>query len=252
MHRIARINLCLSMLFSLLHCQSQAEETLHLDRVLDNHFEAMGGAESLKALCNIKLRLKIWEADFEVEGLYRASADGQVRIDIFAGSQRVFSEGIDENGGWQQNGEASEVLGMSEEGLLALQRGIQRNLAGLMGYSTQEGNARLRDRQTLAGVDYVVLETTEWDGSRQLFINPDSWLVERSREIKALHPDADATELSTEELHSDFRPLCGVLRSYKSENHDLATEELIQSTEIIEAHCNIDRSELGLARPKAA
>ncbi len=120
-----------------------------------------------------------------------------------------------------------------------------------MSYGSQDGDAHLVGRRVLAGTDYYVLETSEGDGmQRQHFIHPQSWLVERSRETKALHPDISPTQINTEEHHSRFQPLCGVRRSYMTESYDLATKELIQSTEVLEGSCNIDDAELDLARPQ--
>jgi len=230
------------------YCLSTDEESL--ESVLRNHIEAMGGVNSLMRLRNLKLRLKIKEPEFEVEGLYRASRIGQMRIDIFAGEDRVFSEGIDASGGWQQNGAGSPILEISSEGLLALQEGIQRNLRGLLTLTNENNDARLLERQTLEGIDYFVISTSGSDGTvRQLFIHPETSLVDRSRESKALHPDVSAVEIDTEERHMLFKPLCGVLRSYKSESFDLQTQQQIQSTEILEGSCNLDNAELDLARP---
>ena len=229
-------------------CLSADENTLQ--SVLANHIDAIGGVDSLVGLRNLKLRLKISEPEFEVEGLYRASSDGQMRIDIFAGEDRVFSEGIDANGGWQQNGAGSQILEISAQGLLALQRGVQRNLRGLMALTNEDDDARLLGRQTLEGIDYFVVGTSDPGGTaRQLFIHPQTWLVERSRESKALHPDVSAVKIDIQERHMLFKPLCGVLRSYKSESFNLQTQEQIQSTEILEGRCNLDNDELDLARP---
>lgn len=234
----------------LLSGPAYTSEGITLDEVLERHFEAMGGRARIDALRNVKLRLRIEEPEFVVEGLYRASTDGRMRIDIFADDVRVFSEGVDAEGGWQQNGQGTEITGISEEGLRALQRGIGRNLTGLLALSSTASNTRLLGRQRLAGVDYFVIEAAESDGGlRQLFIHPESWLVERSRESKALHPDISATEIATEERQTEFRPLCGVLRSYKSEGLDLASGALIQTTEIVEGSCNLDDPALELSRP---
>lgn len=244
----ARLSFALALL--LLTGLAPASEDITVDRVLERHLEAIGGRERLGAISNVNLRLRIWEPEFAVEALYRASADGRMRIDVFADEVRVFSEGVDAEGGWQQNGQGTEITGISEEGLLALQRGIGRNLTGLLTLSSHAGNARSLGRQTLAGVDYFVIEAAEPDGGlRQLFVHPESWLVERSRERKALHPDIDDTEIVTEERHSQYRPLCGVLRSFETESFDLASGALIQATEIVEGSCNLDDSALELSRP---
>jgi len=227
-----------------------AQETLNLEQVLAHHLEAMGGKENISSLRNLELKLRIWEPEFEVEGFYRASVEGMMRIDIFAGEQRVFSEGIDAAGGWQQNGEGAAVLGISEQGLLALQQGIRRNLRGLMHVPSSNDLSRSLEQQYLDGTNYFVASLNEPDGIvRTLYINIENWLVERTRQVKALHPDIDSTEIRTEERHSLFKPLCGVMRSHREESFDLETKALLQTTEIIEGRCNLDSTELNLGRP---
>lgn len=44
-------------------------ETMDLETLIANHLQAMGGIEAYAALDNLKLRLKIWEPEFEIEGI---------------------------------------------------------------------------------------------------------------------------------------------------------------------------------------
>jgi hypothetical protein len=65
------------------------------------HTLARGGVEAIESAHTVAIRLRIVEPKFTVEGLYQASRDGQMRIEVFADGKRVFSEGYDGRRGWQ-------------------------------------------------------------------------------------------------------------------------------------------------------
>ncbi|HJZ11540.1 MAG TPA: hypothetical protein VJ521_05295, partial [Acidobacteriota bacterium] len=66
----------------------------------------------------------------------------------------------------------------------------------------------------------------------QLYVNPENWLIERTRVKKALHPDIDPKEKWSETRFSDFRKSDGLLRSFKSVQVDLESGEVMQTTTV--------------------
>jgi len=64
-----------------------------LDSILSENARAQGGAQ-LADIQAVRIKLHIQEPTFEVEGVYTATREGRMRIDIYAGGQRVFAEGL--------------------------------------------------------------------------------------------------------------------------------------------------------------
>lgn len=221
-----------------------------VEEILTNHVDATGGADAANDLANIRLDAEIVEPEFTVTGVYRASREGWMRVDIFAGEQRVFSEGIDRRGGWQQAGTGAAITAAGDDATAALAHGIEFNLFGLHDLGTRGHRAELVGRERVDGIDYFVVALTLADGfERHLYINPDTWLIERHRETSALHPDLDSEERPAETIESDFQTMCGVLRPTRSRKIDLETGEEIQRSSVTAFDCNLAPAALDIARP---
>ncbi|MDF2176902.1 hypothetical protein P2G88_01375 [Aliiglaciecola sp. CAU 1673] len=80
---------CLTLL-SLLTAPALSADALQ--QVLETHQSSLGEVTAWQATQNISLKLSIKEPGFEVEGIYRASKDGKMRIDIFSEGKPVFTE----------------------------------------------------------------------------------------------------------------------------------------------------------------
>ena len=111
-------------------CAPDPDPGMTLERLLEAHAEARGGKAALENLQSMTVDLEIVEPDFTVTGQYRASRDGRMRIDVYAGDQRVFTEALGPDGGWQMFGDG-KVADLSPGRDVALQRGVIGNLHGL-------------------------------------------------------------------------------------------------------------------------
>jgi len=72
-----------------------------LESILEKNTEAHGGTGNFERIGNVRFQLAIREPGFKISGTYVATRDGNMRIDIEAGGQRVFSEGLYQNQAWQ-------------------------------------------------------------------------------------------------------------------------------------------------------
>lgn len=227
----------------------ESEAGLTAEQVIARHVEAIGGGDSIDAIRNIHIQPEIVEPEFTLLGDYRATREGRMRVDVFIGGERVFSEGIDGDGGWQQNGAGADFTDTAPLARAALERGIEFNLFGLHDLAARGHRASLFGREEIDGVNYYVIHVASDEGfERFYFINPETWMIERNRETSALHPDLDDEERPAETILSNFQEFCGVQRPTETRKIDRETGEEIQRTRAFLVECNLDPDSLRIGR----
>lgn len=208
-----------------------------LETILACNAEAQG-AGALAGLDAVRYRLEITEPGFTVNGHYRATRDGRVRIDIRADGERVFAEGIDGEGeAWTWQRGDSEARPASPEGHDALRHGVQQP-GHFHALSHMAGNGHavtLAGFEERDGTTHAIVELRLSDGFRQWYgVSGATCLVERNRSFRAFHPDQDPDATWIETRYSDFREVDGVRRAFSSEHVDLATGEVIGTVRVLE------------------
>ena len=97
--------LCIASLLalSITACTSgdSAEQDILVADILQMNLQAVRGDARDSDVRTTDKTVRISEADYTLVGRYRAAGIGLMRIDVFAGDKRVFSEGKDENGVWE-------------------------------------------------------------------------------------------------------------------------------------------------------
>lgn len=247
--------LAVGMVVSTLTCAScSLERTPTVDELIAHNVEARGGASRLDAIENLRTRVRIIEPTYTVVGDYRATTDGRMRIDVFTGARRVFSEGIDGDGAWQRaGGDDAPITPSSEAGRAALLHGIEFNLFGLHRFAERGHTIELDGREVVDGTDYYVLHVTLRDGFETwLYLDPSSWMIGRQRDVRALHPDMDPDEKVIETVAERFGTHCGVETAIVSKHKDVATGDVLQTTELLTQECNLPPDELALPRDAPA
>ena len=97
----------------------------------------------------------------------------------------------------------------------------------------------LRGREPVDGTNYHVVELGLDDGfTTYLYVNPSTYLIDRMRDIRALHPDADARTRWIEQRYEDFRKVDGRMLAFKSSQVDLRTGQVMQTTTVLEVTTN--------------
>lgn len=230
------------MCFLLLLSHLRADEEVSVQQILTRHTQAIGGTEALRSIQSLRLALNIIEPTFQVDAVYVADRDTLMRIDVFVGEKRVYSEGFDGKIAWEMGENASSLKEESPAGSTALQNGI---LSPDRFYSLEELVAKghkleAKGREEVNGVAYYVFELNLNAQITRLYINPETWLIERTRETKAVHPDIDPTPQTTETVYSDFRNAGGVVRPFKSVRTDLGAGKIIQTETISKVETNPD------------
>lgn len=127
-----------------------AGETSTLDALVEAHTSARGGAETIEAVQNITLDLKIVEPSFELDGIYSATRSGCMRIDVFMDGKHAVSEGVVNGVGWALDGGSSSTRPQPEEGKAILLHGLENptRLIGLHEFKARHHSLSVVTRST--------------------------------------------------------------------------------------------------------
>jgi hypothetical protein len=234
MHRFCFV---IGLASALLGCN---RPSLTVDDVIERNTKAMGGRAALEAVHSIEVNLHIVDPDFEVDGIYHAARPGRMRIDVQAGGKHVFTEAFDGDRGWEWTDKGDPKLA-SEKAARALRHGVELpgKLFGLHEIKRRGHRIELLPREKIDGIDYHVLRLTLSDGYvTTLYVDPNSWLITRRRDVRPLHVDIDPTPTTIEQRSSDFREVSGVQFAFASTETDLKTGKQLESSKISSVKVN--------------
>jgi len=234
---LSRIILTTVVTALLAGCQTQ--QSMSLATLIERHTTARGGEQAIENVRSLRLALEITEPGFTVRGDYVATRKGYMRIDIYAGEERVFTEALGPGGGWQLLRGETVASNLSEGGDRALRRGLVGNLYGLHELQGLGYKMTLLGISTREGEEFWTIDQVAEDGfSKRLFIDKASFLIVRQMESSALHPDIDPTKTRQETLISNYKGSDGVQFSRLTEKFDFDKEEIVQTVVVRQVHVN--------------
>ena len=210
----------------------KSSDSLSLDKIIERNTNAMGGRAAIEAIQSVHVDLHIKDPSFEVDGAYYAARPGKMRIDVSAEGKHVFTEAFDGLSGWQWEGKG-EQKPATEKATAALRHGVELpgKLFGLHELEARGHRMKSIGRERIDGVYYHVLQLILNDGyAVSLYVDPNSWLVIRRRDVRPLHVDVDPTPTTIEQVSSDFRDVNGVKFPFVTAETDLDTGRLLEST----------------------
>ena len=206
-----------------------------VDEIINRNTEARGGREAIEAVRSVAVDLHIVDPEFAVDGTYRAARPGKMRIDINAGGKQVYTEAFDGQRGWQWKGKGTETVEESPKAAAALRHGVELpgNLYGLHELRQRGHRVVLTGREEIDGVNYYLLQLSLDDGyATTLYVDPNSWLITRRRDVRPLHVDVDPTPTTIEQRMSDFRRVAGVMFPFANTETDLKTGKILETTTV--------------------
>jgi outer membrane lipoprotein-sorting protein len=212
-------------------CHAQSD-SVSLDEIIERNTGAMGGRGAIEAVQSIQIELHIKDPSFEVDGTYYAMRPGKMRIDVSAQGKHVFTEAFDGQNGWQWEGKG-EQKAATEKATAALRHGVELpgKLFGLYELRARGHKMKSIGREQIEGVNYYVLQLILNDGAAiSLYVDPNSWLVTRRRDVRPLHVDVDPRPTTIEQVSSDFHDVEGVKFPFATAEMDLNTGKLLEST----------------------
>jgi hypothetical protein len=212
-------------------CHKQLD-SLSLDEIVERNTDAMGGRAAIEAVQSIQIDLHIKDPSFEVDGTYYAVRPGKMRIDVSAEGKHVFTEAFDGQSGWQWEGKG-EQKPATEKATAALRHGVEPpgKLFGLHEIKARGHTMKSMGREQIDGVNYYAIELILNDGyAVSLYVDPNSWLVTRRRDVRPLHVDVDPTPTIIEQVSADFLEVNGVKFPFATTETDLNTGKVLEST----------------------
>src|SRR6185295_14809675 len=131
---------------------------------------------------------------------------------------------------WEGKGEQKPA---TEKAAAALRHGIELpgKLFGLHELKVRGHSIKPSGREQIDGINYYVLQLVLSDGySLSLYVDPNSWLVTRRRDVRPLHVDVDPRPTTIEQVSSDFHDVDGLKFPFATAETDLNTGKLLEST----------------------
>ena len=213
---------------------ANAVDGMDLESLVARHVEARGGQAAIEAVQSFETAVRIVEPAFTVDGRYVATRDGRMRIDISVAGERVFTEALDHGSAWSWSPDEG-VRTASAQGAAALRRGIESpfKLFGLHEMQRRGHRLELSGREIVDGVDYHVLLLTFDDGfESRYYVHPETWLIERDRQLRALHVDVNPEPEWIETVYDDYRAVDGAMYAHRQTERSLDSGELLATVTV--------------------
>lgn len=197
-----------------------------------------GGLAAAQAIAALSYHIHVKEATYEVDGIYVVDRNGRMRIDLYSGDRRVYTECYDGTHAWQMDADG-KVADSSATGTRTLWHGTQYpgQILALAELPAHGHRIESVGREHVDGVAYDVLKLTLSDGFETFrYVNVETGRIERSRDVRAPHPDVDPKRTLLDTAYSDFRKVDGVLRPFAETQTDLATGKWNQTATVTSIH----------------
>ncbi|HEY0614351.1 MAG TPA: hypothetical protein VGC96_06905, partial [Candidatus Elarobacter sp.] len=192
---------------------------------------ARGGRARLDRLRSQSVELQIVEGGSVIEARYKCVKTPAYRIDVYDAKKLVFREGLDAAGPWVWPSSQPAPRQGVPDGRRTAMQGITFNLYGLHAFPALGNPLTLAGRELHGGVNYHVVRVAMTDGyETYLFIDPETWLIGRRRDVRAFHPDVNDTKKHLETQYGDYRPVDGLQFPFIEHQVDLATGAITQVT----------------------
>lgn len=218
-----------------------------LESILDRNREAHGG-DAYARIEAIRVELLITEPSQEVRGTYLATRGGLMRIDIFAGQERVYAEGIGSACAWSWN--PSQLVGdrggcVGEAKAASMRHGIELPGVFFTLRDVRDRGARVELIGAVgseSGPEWQLRVTLEDGFSRDYFIDQATYRITRARDFRAFRSAIDPTEVLLETRFESPYWVEGVLRFERQVTVNVNSGEMLGTTTVLDLAFNPDVS----------
>ena len=214
---------------------AEAACELSRDELLAKYVQARGGYEAIESQHALRIISIHHEGKWNPTFDYRVMKPGYMWIAAIYDDGVIIREGFDGERGWEKWGDkpAEYVGGDAHKGVN--QGAVSPvHLYGLHHMESLGAEVKLLGCEILDGTEYYVLKVVSAFGTDiDYYINAKSYLLERSRTTRPLHPTQDPTPILVEERWTDFRAVDGVLHPFAFSQWDVNKNERLTWLEIL-------------------
>lgn len=203
---------------------------MKLETLIEKHTTALGGLDALNAIRAMRFRGRMVEPTFTLEDFNVMRMKPHFQKVWIPVGEGYFAEGYNGRYAWEKP--VADAHGHIVEGAPAnaLRHGME--LPGVMRPLTEflaRGNTlELINEGEVEGHWVYLLRATLTDGFvKAYYLDAESFLITRSRDVRAFHPSVDMTENHVETVMSDFRPVDGVMVAFRESQRDWVTGEAL-------------------------
>ncbi len=225
--------------------------TLALDELL-NQTSAARGKAALAQLTALRIRSKNYEGKWNPDFDYRIMKPGFMLITATYSDGVVTVEGFDGKRAWEnleRNPVPVFVVGDAHKGL-AQAAHSPIFLYGLHDMRDMGATVTKLGCDIIDGVSYYQVRVVTTFGTDIVYyVNSGSFLVERARTTRALHPTLDAAQINIEERWSDFHRVGGVLFPFSHSQWDLKKGERLSYLEVKSIEPDLEATPAFFAKP---
>lgn len=225
---------------------------MKLETLIENHTTALGGLDAMNAIRTMRFNGRMVEPKFTLEdfNVMRMKPHFQkVWIPVRDG---YFAEGYNGELAWEKP--VADTHGHIVEGAPSDALRHAMELPGVMRPLTEflaRGNMlELINEGEVEGRWVYALKATLTDGFvKAYYMDAETYLFTRSRDVRAFHPTLDMTENHVETVMSDYRSVNGVMVAFRESQRDWVTGEALGELTWRKVEINVDLREEDFAMP---
>ena len=225
---------------------------INLTDIIEHHITALGGLEALNAIRTMQFNGRMVEPEFTIEDFNVIRMKPHFQKVWMPFGEGYFAEGYNGEYAWEKP--VKDEHGHRVEGAPADALRHAMELPGVMRPLTEfvaRGNAlELVNEGEVDGRWVYLLKATLADGSvKAYYMDAETYLFTRSRDVRAFHPAINLKENHVETVMGDFRSVDGVTVAFRESQRDWVTGEVLGELTWRTIEVNPDLSEKDFEMP---
>ena len=193
------------------------------------------GKEALAKVTALRVKSKHYEGKWNPDFDYRVMKPGFMLMTATYSDGVVITEGFDGTRAWEDLERNPEPVYVEGDAYRGLAQGAHSPIF-LYGLHDMEGMGATVSKAGCEVVDstnyFLVRVVASFGSDIVYYVNSGSFLVERARANRALHPTLDETQINIEERWSDFRRVDGILYPFGYSQWDVEKGERLSYLEV--------------------
>ncbi len=223
-----------------------------LENLIERHTAALGGLAALSAIRTMRFQGRLVEPAFTLEEFNVIRMKPHFQKVWLPAGEGWFAEGYDGVCAWEKP--VADEHGHPVEGAPADALRHALELPGVMRPLPEfiaRGNAvELMGTEEIDGRVVYLLKTTLADGFvKAWYMDAETHLFTRTRDVRAFHPTVDMTENHVETIFSDYRTVNGVMVAFRESQRDWVTSVALGELTWHSVEINVDLSAADFAMP---